>query len=308
MQGRSRFTRAEIEQLRRLIGEKQTADRSRQKAIRARLRRLGCYITDFAGDYAGFVVSDLDDLIARHVIDVVDNDLGADDRGQDRRQLGRSTGPAHAVGRRRESAVRASAQSGELEAYVREARRTLARSQARPIAGATVHVPRQPGLYAIHAEAAIWEALALGAPPDDRPLYLGKAEDTLISRDLKTHFGDGRTGHSTFRRSLAALLHDVIGLRGMPRNPDTPAYFASYGLSPAHDAALTRWMNEHVELATWPKPDDCPFGLETLEKAMLVDLRPPLNLQGVSTPWTSQVMSARRVMADEARAWTDRDG
>jgi hypothetical protein len=67
-------------------------------------------------------------------------------------------------------------------------------------------------------------------------------------------------------------------------------------------------MNEHVELATWPKPDDCPFGLETLEKAMLVDLRPPLNLQGVSTPWTSQVMSARRVMADEARAWTDRDG
>jgi hypothetical protein len=60
MQGRSSFTRAEIEELRRLIREKQTTDRDCQKVLRGRMRRMGFYISDFASDYGGFVVSDLD--------------------------------------------------------------------------------------------------------------------------------------------------------------------------------------------------------------------------------------------------------
>ncbi len=36
------------------------------------MRRIGFYISDFAGDPAGFVVSDLDDLIARGVIEIVE--------------------------------------------------------------------------------------------------------------------------------------------------------------------------------------------------------------------------------------------
>lgn len=71
--GRSAFTREEIEELRRLVREKQTADRSRQKVLRGRMRRLGFYISDFAADSAGFVVSDLDDLISRGVITVTDD-------------------------------------------------------------------------------------------------------------------------------------------------------------------------------------------------------------------------------------------
>jgi hypothetical protein len=70
--GRTNFTRAEIDQLRALVGEKQTADRSRQKTLRARMRRLGFYITDFA-DYSGFAVSDLDHLIQRGTITVTDH-------------------------------------------------------------------------------------------------------------------------------------------------------------------------------------------------------------------------------------------
>src|SRR3954453_8041200 len=74
VQGRSEFTRAEIEELRRLIREKQTADRSRQKALRAKMRGLGFYISDFAFDYGGFVVSDLDELIGRGAITTTDAD------------------------------------------------------------------------------------------------------------------------------------------------------------------------------------------------------------------------------------------
>lgn len=67
-------------------------------------------------------------------------------------------------------------------------------------------VPPSAGLYAINGEATVWRALGLGDPPDGRPLYVGKAERSLSGRGLGTHFATGRTGPSTLRRSLAALL------------------------------------------------------------------------------------------------------
>ena len=172
-----------------------------------------------------------------------------------------------------------------------------------PLVGAEHVVPGRPGLYAIHGNATTWNELGLGDPPDTRPLYIGKAEDSLVTRDLKTHFADGRTGQSTVRRSFAALLHDTLGLRGIPRNTAKPGYFSNYGLSAAHDATLTRWMREHLRLAVWPKPISCEFTLGHVETTLVVELLPPLNLQGVVTPWTVQIKAARAAMAEEARAW-----
>jgi hypothetical protein len=156
-------------------------------------------------------------------------------------------------------------------------------------------------LYAIYGSQTTWAELGLGTPPDGRPLYVGKAEDSLVTRDLKTHFGDGRTGQSTVRRSFAALLHDTLNLRGLPRNPARPGYFSNYGLTAEHDAALTQWMSKHLQLAVWGKPAGCSFSLSEIEVALLLELQPPLNLQGVVTPWTAQVKQARAVMAEEAR-------
>src|SRR5262245_24881024 len=60
-------------------------------------------------------------------------------------------------------------------------------------------VPAEPGLYAIYGSAETWQQLGLCKPPDDRPLYVGKAEDSLVGRDLQMHFADGLTGFSTVR-------------------------------------------------------------------------------------------------------------
>lgn len=175
----------------------------------------------------------------------------------------------------------------------------------RSLAGAgSGTVPDQPGLYAIYGDAATWTELGLGAPPDARPLYVGKAEDSLLTRDLKTHFRDGRTGRSTVRRSFAALLHDTLRLRGIPRNTAKPGHYSSYGLSAAHDAALTGWMMQRLHLAVWPRPADNRSPLGDIEKTLLRELRPPLNLQDVATPWTATVKTARAVMAEEAKRWT----
>lgn len=37
----------------------------------------------------------------------------------------------------------------------------------------------KPGLYAFYATVSTWNNLGLGDPPDDRPLYVGKAENTF---------------------------------------------------------------------------------------------------------------------------------
>lgn len=189
----------------------------------------------------------------------------------------------------------------DFDAVVAEAQEALGHAQ--PLARADGFVPGRSGLYAIYGDASTWKELELGKPPDGRPLYIGKAEDSLVARDLKTHFGDGRTGQSTVRRSFAALLHDTLGLLGVPRNTAKPGYFPNYGLVGAHDAALTRWMKDRLQLAVWPKPPACQFSLGEIEAALLVALLPPLNLQGVVTPWTTRVKAARAVMAEEARTW-----
>ena len=188
-----------------------------------------------------------------------------------------------------------------LTGFVADARDALRRPGL--LAGAEARVPNRPGLYAIHGERQTWNELGLDDPPDARPLYLGKAEDSLVIRNLETHFGDGRTGQSTVRRSFAALLHDTLSLRGIPRNTRKPGYFSNFGLSEDHDDALTRWMEKRLLLATWAKPRDCAAALKEIEGELLRELLPPLNLQGVFTPWTAQVRAARAVMADEARDW-----
>lgn len=163
-----------------------------------------------------------------------------------------------------------------------------------------------PGLYAVFGSASTWNELRLGVPPDDRPLYVGKAESTLAARDVQGHFGDrprgaqSPTGSSTLRRSLAALLAPGRGYRGTPRNPENPGYFSSYGLSEAHDDDLSSWMAQRLLLALWPQS---AADLATVETTVLLELAPPLNLEKVVTPWRDQVKEARKILAGQARAW-----
>jgi len=162
-------------------------------------------------------------------------------------------------------------------------------------------LPSAPGLYAIYGDTLTWKSIGIGEPVDDLPLYVGKAEDSLAQRDINTHFGNGRTGSSTVRRSFAALLRQELDLAGMPRNPLKPGYFSSYGLSPAGDAKLTQWMRERLQIAVWPSDSTQP--LATIEQLVLTRLNPPLNIAGVNHRWKAHVQQQRRVMADQARNW-----
>lgn len=170
-----------------------------------------------------------------------------------------------------------------------------------PLRGTLPDIPSKPGLYAIYGDAEAWSALGLGPMIADLPLYVGKAEDSLASRDLQTHFGNGRTGSSTVRRSFAALLRTTLGLSGMPRNPNKPGHFSNYGLSPADDAKLTDWMRSRLAIAVWASDGVRP--LVDIEAEVLRRLNPPLNILGVDHKWKARLQAQRGVMADQARAW-----
>jgi double-stranded uracil-DNA glycosylase len=80
--GRWTFTRRELDEIRRLLVQKGTADRDCQKAIRDRLRRrFDFYISDFTSRTDGFTASDLDDLIESGTVEILD-EPPSDDRSE----------------------------------------------------------------------------------------------------------------------------------------------------------------------------------------------------------------------------------
>jgi hypothetical protein len=170
------------------------------------------------------------------------------------------------------------------------------------LAVAVPSLPAVAGLYAIYGSEQAWRELNLAcADAANTALYVGKAEDSLMSRDVDDHFGDGRTGSSTVRRSFAALLRAPLLLTGIPRNPAKPAYFANFGLSAVDDARLTAWMRKNLRIGTWSW--DRRDTLADIERALLMRLNPPLNIQGVQHSYRALIKAERKVLADQARAW-----
>ncbi len=78
MKGRNEFSRAELDQIYRLVADKQGASASRQKRFRSQLADLDFYVSDFSSVERGFGPDDLDRLVRTKRIRVRD-DPGSDD-------------------------------------------------------------------------------------------------------------------------------------------------------------------------------------------------------------------------------------
>ncbi len=167
-------------------------------------------------------------------------------------------------------------------------------------ADATKLVPFKAGLYAFYGDDQAWTDLGLFAEHEGRPLYVGKAEKSLNGRDVGTHFATGKTGSSTVRRSLAALLSNQLELVAVPRNLTRPDGSANFALEDAGDMRLSAWMDQRLTLATWVVPDG--WILDEIETAVVARLRPPLNLDKVGEP-RERLRRARKAMAVASRAW-----
>lgn len=130
-----------------------------------------------------------------------------------------------------------------------------------------------PGLYSwwVDEEGASDLSGGLGHPVTAGLIYAGlagatrwpsgrKSRNTLWSRIVTMHLG-GNHEFSTFRRTLGSLLAHAAGRDEID------------------ESALTSWMHEHLRVIAVPFEDADTLG--HLESAVLEQLDPPLNLQGM---------------------------
>lgn len=172
-------------------------------------------------------------------------------------------------------------------------------------------LPNDPGLYIAWPASALAVAdLGLSDVAGEpslvgRPLYVGKAEDSVEKR-LTKHFSSGDTGRSTLRRTLASLLD----LESRPRRSTiadpTPeqarTLVANFDLTPSDDERLTSWMAQHLTVFAVPsifRP------LKMVERAVGAELRPPLDQERSPmwspNPWRAHVAERRQVLRERAR-------
>jgi hypothetical protein len=282
--GRTSFTREEVGELRQLIREKQTADASRQKVLRARMRRIGFYISDFSSDAQGFVVSDLDELVRRRAVTVVDD-------------LAPTSEAAPEAGR---------SAANRDQAPERDADSVAARLTAEPVDIQVALLPAEaggaPSSSGFYAWWATRGAIA-EAPHHPHPLeaqlgllYVGisparaSSAADIRSRVLSQHVR-GNTSSSTFRFVLASLLRQELAL--------TPRLAARKVVLDAEDNERLRdWQLQHLRL-TWARRDR-PWEVEA---QVIASMQPPLNSAGNREhPFNLRVSSARAAFRAAARS------
>lgn len=128
------------------------------------------------------------------------------------------------------------------------------------------------GLYSWWADSIGAKMLTTGLGHHVNPglIYVGQAgatskngipsKTTLESRLRQNHLGSN-SGSSTLRRSLGSILAQSLRAEAID------------------EAALTDWMNTHLQVITVAVAD--PRLIGSLEQQVLDALNPPLNLQGV---------------------------
>jgi GIY-YIG catalytic domain len=124
------------------------------------------------------------------------------------------------------------------------------------------------GVYAWHGDPVAQELVRtqLGGPGSG-PLFVGRANTALNTRIVRDDLRNSRA--STFRRSLAALLWDELGLRS--RSPQV--------LDAGSEERLTEWMRAHLAVTIVPAGAAAVGALIEAEARAALD--PPLNLTKV---------------------------
>jgi hypothetical protein len=175
---------------------------------------------------------------------------------------------------------------GATAVEVRRAIRDLDRAPVRVAAidwPASLRDLDQPGLYSwwVDEPGARMISAGLGHQIDPGRIYAGqtgatkwpsgKAGSMTLAKRIGSNHLAGRIAGSTFRLTLASILGDQLELVKIDaRHLDHPS-----------EQRLTDWMRTHLEVAVHPFAT--PDSLVDLERLVLSELDPPLNLDGRPT-------------------------
>jgi hypothetical protein len=160
----------------------------------------------------------------------------------------------------------------------------------------------EPGIYALFFTGKNFP-IADYNPQKDEIIYIGKTESSQASRDEKTHFASGKTGSSTIRRSLGALLKDELSLIPIPRNDDDfdAGRKSFFKFDDSSEAKLTTWMKDNLALSFY-EHNQPPLEIDRLETELIAEARPLLNIDSKNpeNPHARTIKAARKACAMEA--------
>ena len=148
----------------------------------------------------------------------------------------------------------------------------------------------QPGIYAVFCTTSkipnIDKIIA-----SDEIIYIGMTTKSQQERDASTHFKAGRTGGSTLRRSLGALLRETLSLNAIPRGSSETG--KKFKFDEDGENRLSEWMSENLALSYFDYPESKEDILE-LEKRLIEKLVPILNLDKNPRNPFGEMISKRR--------------
>lgn len=140
-----------------------------------------------------------------------------------------------------------------------------------------------PGIYAIFfiGDQFPLENLEI---PKNRIIYIGKTESSQQSRDANTHFKSGKTGSSTIRKSIGALLSQSEEIIPVIRSKTdiVKERRSHYKFDDASEEKVTKWMmsNLAVSFYEYPKSKE---EINNLETELISVLKPVLNIDSKNT-------------------------
>lgn len=131
-------------------------------------------------------------------------------------------------------------------------------------------------------------------------IYVGKTEKSQKSRDANTHFKSGKTGSSTLRRSVGAILRNKLELKPIPRSQNE-IKMRDFKFIEESEKKLTKWMIENLSLSFYEVTEGKRY-LKLLENQLIELLTPILNIsKNKGNPFLRDLKELRRQCRDIAR-------
>ena len=246
MKGKNTFTSSEIADLRSLIKERVKADRSQQKGIRAKMRRIGF----FGGDDFGIddlQPSDFEKLITDRRIKILGQELPEKNKSllhKVEKDIDANSTPMIKI---------------DFELFD-------------PVIHSYNHIPDNSGNYlvclkkdsnlpdiAVNYEMVNYQGF--------RVIYTGIAGTSLRNRDYKQHFTGNNAGSSTLRKSLGSLFRYPKIARDKDQSNGKTKFKDS------DEKQLSEWMKSNLVLFFQSNIDP-----DKLEDELIKKFNPPLNL------------------------------
>jgi hypothetical protein len=154
----------------------------------------------------------------------------------------------------------------------------------------------KPGIYAVVFIGDIFPLeSARNSVQFEQIIYIGKTEDSQLVRDFNTHFKNGKSGSSTLRRTIGAILLNRLALRPVPRSytEKNERRFTNYRFDAESEEKITHWMNVNLALAYWEYSGNVSE-LKGIEDKIIDTLKPILNLKkNRANPWYREIRSLR---------------